>query len=244
MSKKRSLEEFGRRLDSNYSLANKVFWQTIRRLRGKSWSNTTSIKDSTGNIHRDEKILSRWGEYFGDLLNPVRATPTDTCDTIDFGNEEVFTLTKVAAAIRGLKSEKAAGEDEIRPEMLKALNRGVRWLTRVCQVAWKFGKTPNDWQTRVIIPIYKKGDRKECTNYRGISLLSLPGKVYVKCLKKMLKNGGIKVGKWPVWSSSRSQHHGPNFHSEVTPWEILGVCKGCLRLLCWSRKGIRPGISR
>ena len=136
MFNERSWEELGRRLDSNYSSANKVFWQTIRRLRGKSLSTTTSIKDSIGNILHDEKeILSRWREYFEDLLNPIRATPTDTCDTIDLGKEEVFTLTEVAAVIRGLKSGKAAGEDEIRPEMLKALNGGVRWLTRVCQVA-------------------------------------------------------------------------------------------------------------
>ena len=113
MSKERFWEEFGRRLDSNYSSANKVFWQTIRRLRGKSLSTTTSIEDSTGNILRDEKeILSRWREYFEDLLNPVRATPTDTCDTIDLGKEEVFTSTEVAAAIQGLKFGKAAGEDE------------------------------------------------------------------------------------------------------------------------------------
>ena len=57
-------------------------------------------------------------------------------------------------------------------------------LTRVCQVAWKLGKTPRDWQTGVIIPIFKKGDRKLCTNYREISLLSLPGKVYTKCLER------------------------------------------------------------
>ena len=54
----------------------------------------------------------------------------------------------------------------------------------MCQVAWKLGKTPRDWQTGVIIPIFKKGDRKQCTNYRGISLLSLPGKVYAKCLER------------------------------------------------------------
>ena len=78
--------------------------------------------------------------------------------------------------------------------MLKALNEGVRWLTRVCQVAWKLGKAPKDWQTGVIILIYKKGDCKECTNYREISLPSLPGKVYAKCLKKdMPRNNGIKV---------------------------------------------------
>ena len=54
----------------------------------------------------------------------------------------------------------------------------------MCQVAWKYGKTPRDWQTGVIISLFKKGDRKQCTNYRGISLHSLPGKVYVKCLER------------------------------------------------------------
>ena len=91
-------------------------------------------------------------------------------------------------AIKGIKSGKAADEDEIRPEMLKALTgKGILWLTRVCQVAWKFGKTPRDWQTcliNLIIPIFKKEDRKQCTNYKGISLLSLPGKVYAKCLER------------------------------------------------------------
>ena len=61
---------------------------------------------------------------------------------------------------------------------------GLYFASFVCQVAWKLGKTPRDWQTGVIIPIFKKGDRKQCTNYRGISLLSLPGKVYAKCLER------------------------------------------------------------
>ena len=191
MSKERTWEEFGRRLDFIYSSANKVCLQTIRRLRGKSLSTTMSIKDSTGNILRDEKeILSRWRKYFENLLNPVSATHTDTYVTIDFGKDEVFTLTEVAAAIRELKSGKAAGQDEIRPEMLKALNgEGVCWLTRMCQVEWKLGKTPKDRETGVIIPIYKKDDRKECTNYRGISLLSLPEKVYAKCLERKCREG-------------------------------------------------------
>ena len=60
----------------------------------------------------------------------------------------------MAAAIRGLKCRKAASEDEIRPEMLKALSgKGVYWLTWMCLVAWKLGETPKDWQTGVIIPI-------------------------------------------------------------------------------------------
>jgi len=75
------------------------------------------------------------------------------------------------------------GCDEIEHEMLKALNQGVLWLTRVCQVAWCAGRARKDGQIGVIIPIHKKGDRSELTNYRGISLLSLSGKVYAKCLE-------------------------------------------------------------
>ena len=63
-------------------------------------------------------------------------------------------------------------------------NFGVRWLTRVFQVAWKTDEVPKQWQTSVLIPIHKKRDKKKCTNYRGISLLSLSGKVYAKCLEK------------------------------------------------------------
>ena len=101
------------------------------------------------------------------------------------GEEEVFTAAEMATSIKGIKSGKAAGEDEIRREKLKALTgEGILWFTRVSQVAWKFGKTPRNWQTGMIIPIFKKGDRKQYTNYRGMSLISLPGKVYVKCLER------------------------------------------------------------
>ena len=115
-----------------------------------------SIKDSDCNILTDEnEILSRWRKYFEDLLNPVKASTRDTYKVTHLGEEEVFTAAEVATPINGIKSRKAAGEDEIRPEMLKALTgEGILWLARVCQVAWKFGKTPRG----VIIPIFKKGD--------------------------------------------------------------------------------------
>ena len=64
------------------------------------------------------------------------------------------------------------------------LDRRVPWLIRVCQVALCPARALEDWKIVVIIPIHKEGDRKECNNYRGISLLILPGKVYAKCLKK------------------------------------------------------------
>ena len=149
----------------------------------KRSSITYSFKNFADNILTDEnEILSRWREYFEDILNPVKAPTRDTHEVTQLGEKEVFTAAEVATAIKGIKS---AGDDEIRPEMLKALTgEGILWLTRVCQVAWKFGQTPRDWQTGVIIPIFNKGDRKQCTNYREISFLSLPGKVNAKCLER------------------------------------------------------------
>ena len=129
-------------MDSNYFSANKVFWQTIRRLRGKRSSITYSIKDSDGNILTDEnEILSRWREYFKDLLNPVKASTRDTHEVTHLGEDEVFTAAEVATAIKGIKSGKAAGEDEIRPEMLKALtgerNSLVYASVSSCVEAWQ-----------------------------------------------------------------------------------------------------------
>ena len=75
-------------------------------------------------------------------------------------------MTEVVVAIQELKSGKAAGENEIQPEMLKALNEnGVHWLARVFQVVWELGKTQKDRQTVAIIPLYEKGKCKEWTDY-------------------------------------------------------------------------------
>ena len=92
---------------------------------------TYSIKDSAGNILTDEnEILSRWREYFEDILNPVKASTRDTYKVTQLGEQEVFTAAEVATAIKGIKFGKAAGEGKIRPEMLKALTgEGILWLT-------------------------------------------------------------------------------------------------------------------
>ena len=102
--------------------------------------------DSAGNILTDEnEIFPRWREYFKDLLNPEKPSTRDTQEVIQLGKEEVLTPTEVATEIKEVKSGKAAGEDEIRPEMLKALSgERILWFRRVCQVTWKFGKTPID----------------------------------------------------------------------------------------------------
>jgi hypothetical protein len=181
-SKVRSWEKFGEELESNFWDAPKVFWRTVRGLREGRRTEVRTIKDSRGRILTGpESVLDRWREYFRDLLNPVdhgHRVP-------EFGpvTEGSPTLAEVEVAVRSLKPGKAAGVDEIRPEMLKVLVAdGLCWLTRVIQVAWRTGKTPLDWRTGVVVPLFKKGDQRDCSNYRGITLLSIPGKVYSRVL--------------------------------------------------------------
>ena len=184
-AKARAWEEFGRILEDNHKTAVKTFWQKIRRIRRGKQDALRTIKSKQGELITDNsKILARWREYFKELLNPVEATPNDHISSV---NESVDPILQeeVMTAIKNLKNGKAAGVDEIRSEMLKAMgSEGCEWLTRIINVAWKTGKAPKDWQQGIVVPLFKKGDHRECSNYRGITLLSQAGKVYAKIVEK------------------------------------------------------------
>lgn len=92
-----------------------------------------------------------------------------------------ITIEKTLEAMKMIKNGKAAGHDGIKGEMLKYMGiDGALLLLDILNEAWKTGKIPNDWKVAVIMPIFKKGDPKDCNNYRGISLLSTALKVYMK----------------------------------------------------------------
>jgi hypothetical protein len=141
--------------------ANKTFWQTIRRLHKGGQKLTCSVKDINGKLLIQEgNILNRRKEYFADLYNPSSGQKTKTNKPILDGSNDI-TMAEVTTAIKSLKSGKAVGVDEIRPEMLKSLvSGGIRWLTRIFRLVWKTGKAPANWQTGVLVPIFKKGDQR------------------------------------------------------------------------------------
>ena len=89
--------------------------------------------------------------------------------------------------MRRLKGRKAAGLCGIQPEMLKAGEVVVQWLTEFFNMVWKVGAAPGDWKNAVIDPIHKEGSRMECTNYRGISVMSIVEKVFVRVLNVRVK---------------------------------------------------------
>jgi len=109
----------------------------------------------------------------------------EEAESEDSGKASPISLVEVAE-VKKLFRSKAPGVDEIGPEMLKALDIiGLSWLTRLVNVAWRSGTVPVEWQT--VVPIFKKGDRRVCSNYRGITLLSLPGKDYSRVLERRLQ---------------------------------------------------------
>lgn len=129
-------------------------------------------------------IVGRWKEYFEDLLNPTNTSSSEEAEAKGSEVDLSITQAEVTEVVQKLLGGKAPGVDEIRPEYLKSLDvAGLSWLTRLCNIAWRLRTVPLDWQTGVVIPLFKKGDRRVCSNYRGITLLSLPGKVYARVLE-------------------------------------------------------------
>ena len=182
---KKSWEEFGLQLETDHHTANKVFWQTIRRLRKGGQQSIRAMKDSSGKILTKEgDIPKRWQEYFAEMYNPMAGGQgTQAGHAADGSNQ--LSMAEATTAMKSLRSDKAAGIDEIRPEMLKALSPcGTQWLTRICNVVWRTVKAPKDRQTGIVIPIFKKGDQRHCSNYRGITLLSLPGKIFARVIER------------------------------------------------------------
>ena len=83
---------------------------------------------------------------------------------------------------------KAGGGDGIPVELFRILeDDAVKVLHSICQQIWKTQQWPQDWKTSVFIPIPKKGNAKECSNYRTIALISHASKVMLKILQARLQ---------------------------------------------------------
>ena len=83
---------------------------------------------------------------------------------------------------------KATGGDGIPAELLQILkDDALKVLYSVCQQIWKTQQWPQHWKTSVFIPVPKKGNAKECSNYHTIALISHASKVMLKILKARLQ---------------------------------------------------------
>ena len=95
---------------------------------------------------------------------------------------------EVKWALGSITTNKASGGDGIPVELFQILKDGtVKVLHSICQQIWKTQQWPQDWKRSVFIPIPKKGNAKECSNYHTTAFISDASKVMLKILQASLQ---------------------------------------------------------
>ena len=95
---------------------------------------------------------------------------------------------EVKWALESITTNKAGGGDGIPVELVQILkDDAVKVLHSICQQIWKTQQWPQDWKKSVFIPIPKKGNAKECSNYHTIALISHTSKIMLKILQARLQ---------------------------------------------------------
>ena len=99
-----------------------------------------------------------------------------------------FSIPDVTAKLQRLNSDKSAGPDGIHPKLLRSCAVAVAEpLSMIFTSSFESGEVPEDWRTAVIVPFYKKkGLRSDPTNYRPVSLTSVPCKIMESLIRHNL----------------------------------------------------------
>jgi len=169
----------------------KELYDTTKKLTGKYNKADRPIKDKEGNtLTTTEDQTKRWAEHFHELLNrpaptnPPNIQPADPL-TINCENPS---KDEIKAAIKKIKNGKAAGPDNVPGEAIKGeVETSVNMLYHLFKKVWDAEEVPQEWKDGYIVKLPKKGDLRECKNYRGITLLSVPAKVFNRIILERLK---------------------------------------------------------
>ena len=134
-----------------------------------------------------EDIKKRWQEYTEELYEKD-LHDQDNHDGVITHLESDIMEWEVKWALGGITTNKASGGDGIPVVLFQILKDDtVKVLHSICQQIWKTQQWSQDWKRSVFIPIPKKGNAKECLNYRTIALISHTSKVMLKILQASLQ---------------------------------------------------------
>ena len=144
-----------------------------------------------------------WKEYFDKLLNIEEPRELIKKGNKEMGEVEVeveeLTIEDVKKTIRNLKTNKAAGTDGIRPELIKYVgNKLQNRMYELVRQIWEEERIPEEWKETIIVPIHKIGDRDRCENCRGIALGNAAYKILSNIILGKIKPYIEKVmGEYP-----------------------------------------------
>ena len=160
-------------------------FKKIKDTKGTFHAKMGSIKDQNGmDLTEAEDIKKRWQEY-AELYK--KDLHTDNHDGMITHLEPDILECKGKWALGNITTNKASGGDGIPVELFQILkDDAVEVLHSICQQIWKTEQWPQDWKRSVFIPIPKKGNANECSNYRTIALISQASKVMPKILQARL----------------------------------------------------------
>ena len=174
----------------------RAMYDGIKKAFGPSAIKIVPLKSPSGNAITDRsEQMVRWAEHFRELYSEERVvthTAIECIPSLPIMNEldAPPTIEELREAIDSLASGKAPGDDGIPSEVLKAGNDSslVNHLHELLLQCWEEGTVPQDMRDARIITLYKnKGDRGDCNNYRGISLLSTVGKAFARVVLSRLR---------------------------------------------------------
>ena len=134
-----------------------------------------------------EDTKKKWQEYTEELYKKDLHNP-DNHDGMITHLEPDILECEVKWALGSITTNKANGGDGIPVELFQIRkDDDVKVLHSICQQIWKTRQWPQDWKRSVFIPIPKKGNAKECSNYHTIALISHTSKVMLKIIQARLQ---------------------------------------------------------
>ena len=163
-------------------------FKKIRDTKGTFHAKMGTIKDrNCMDLTETEDIYKRWQEYTEELYKKD-LHDQDNHDVVTTHLEPDILECEVKWALGSITTNKASGGDGIPVELFQMLKDGaLKVLHSICQHIWHPQQWPQDWKTSVFLPIPKKGNFKECSNYSIIALISQASKVMIKILQGRLQ---------------------------------------------------------
>ena len=145
-------------------------FKKIRDTKGTFHAKMGSIKERNGMDPTEAEDVKRWQEYEEELYKKDLHNPDNHDGVITHLEPDILEVKWVSGSIT---MNTASGGDGIPIELFQILkDDAVKVLHSICQQIWKTQQWPQDWKRSVFIPIPKKGNAKECSNYHTIALIT------------------------------------------------------------------------
>ena len=163
------------------------FFKKIRDSKGTFHAKMGTMKNRNGMDLTEAEDIKRWKEYTEEL-SKKDLHDLDNYDSVITHLEPDILECEVKWALGSITTNKASGGDGIPVELFQILkDDAVKILHSICQQIWKTQQWSHDWKRTVFIPIPKKGNAKECSNYCTTVLISYDSKVMLKILQARLQ---------------------------------------------------------